>query len=188
MATFSVIYDACVLYPAPLRDLLMRLAMTNLFKAHWTDRIHEEWIRALLRQNKHPREKLEKVRDLMDKHIKDAKVYGYEELILGLELPDPNDRHVLAAAIKVNADAIISFNAKDFPRSVLENYAIELIHPDDFIYYQLDLNLSLSCKAIKGQRQALKKPSKTVEEFLKILQKQELPQTVSVLRNYKGLI
>lgn len=188
MATFSVIYDACVLYPAPLRDLLMRLAMTNLFKAHWTDTIHEEWITALLRQDKYPREKLEKVRDLMDRHIKDAKVYGYEELISGLNLPDPNDRHVLAAAIKVNADAIISFNAKDFPDSVLESYGIELIHPDDFIYYQLDLNIAVSCKAVKGQRQALKNPPKTVEEFLNILQKQELPQTVSVLRKYADLI
>ena len=188
MATFSVIYDACVLYPAPLRDLLMRLAVTGLFKAHWTDTIHEEWITALMRQGKFQREKLDKVRELMDRHIKDAKISGYEELIPSLNLPDPNDRHVLAAAIKVNADAIISFNAKDFPNSALDRYDIELIHPDDFIYYQLDLNVALCCKAVKNQRQALKNPPKTVEEFLNILQKQELPQTVSVLRKYADLI
>lgn len=188
MAKFSVIYDACVLYPAPLRDLLMRLAVTGLFKAYWTDKIHEEWITALLRQGKHSRENLEKVRDLMDKHVADAKVLGYESLIHGLTLPDMNDCHVLAAAIKVNADAIISFNAKDFPCETLDNYGIELLHPDDFIYYQLELNPILCCKVIKNQREALKKPPKTLEEFLLILQQQSLPQTVSTLRQYTDFI
>lgn len=82
MAKFSVIYDACVLYPAPLRDLLMRLATTDLFKVHWTDTIHEEWITALLRQGKYQREDLEKTRDLMDRHIKDAKVYDKKFLAI----------------------------------------------------------------------------------------------------------
>lgn len=81
MSKFTVIYDACVLYPAPLRDTLMRLAVTDLFKAHWTDHIHDEWINALLRDQKHSRESLERARDLMDRHVRDAKVYGYETLI-----------------------------------------------------------------------------------------------------------
>ncbi|ALG66735.1 PIN domain-containing protein [Beggiatoa leptomitoformis] len=188
MASFSVICDACVLYPAPLRDLLMRLALADLFKAHWTDKIHEEWINALLRQNKYKRDELEKVRDLMDKHIKDAKVDGYETLINGLSLPDENDRHVLAAAIKINADAIITFNTKDFPSDVLNQYAIEVIHPDDFIFYQLELNSALCFQAIKEQRQTLKNPPKTAEEFLRILQKQSLQQTVSKLAEYINFI
>jgi hypothetical protein len=99
MSKFTVVYDACVLYPAPLRDLLMNLALTNLFKAHWTDRIHEEWINALMRENRFTREKLEHVRDLMDRHAGDAKITGYESLIGAVSLPDPNDRHILAAAI-----------------------------------------------------------------------------------------
>lgn len=78
----------------------MRLALTDLFKAHWTDRIHQEWINALLRQGKFSRERLERVRDLMDAHVRDAKVEGYESLIEMLRLPDPDDRHVLAAAIR----------------------------------------------------------------------------------------
>ena len=98
MARFSVILDACVLYPAPLRDTLMRLAQTDLFKAYWTEQIHEEWIEALLREGRFSREKLETIRDLMDSHIADAKVTGYEGLITSLALPDDNDRHVLAAA------------------------------------------------------------------------------------------
>ena len=78
MSKFTVIYDACVLYPAPLRDTLMRLALTDLFKAHWTDDIHREWIRAVLRQGKHTEQRLERTRDLMDRHVRDAKVTGYE--------------------------------------------------------------------------------------------------------------
>jgi hypothetical protein len=99
VAKFSVIYDACVLYPAPLRDLLMQLALTDLFKARWTDQIHEEWIQALLRWEKYDRIILERTRELMDASVRDAKVSGYEELIEALVLPDPDDRHVLAAAI-----------------------------------------------------------------------------------------
>lgn len=84
MSKFTVVYDACVLYPAPLRDALMRLALTDLFKAHWTDHIHDEWINALLRAKKHSPESLMRARELMDRHVRDAKVYGYEPLIEGL--------------------------------------------------------------------------------------------------------
>lgn len=188
MAQFSVIYDACVLYPAPLRDLLMQLALTDLFKARWTDHIHEEWIVALLRRNKYDRKILERTRDLMDASVRDAKVFGYENLIDALVLPDPNDRHVLAAAIKAGANAIVTFNLKDFPSDVLASYGIEAIHPDEFIYYQIDLAPAIACGAIKRQRESLKNPPKAKDEFLAILQKQQLPLTVSALKTYIELI
>lgn len=184
MAKFSVVYDANVLYPAPLRDLLMRLALTDLFKAHWTDQIHDEWIEALLRQGKHKREQLEHVRSLMDAHVRDALVTGYAPLIEGLTLPDPDDRHVLAAAIRCGADAIVTFNLKDFPSDALEPYAIDVIHPDDFVYYQIDMAPAACCKAIRAQRMALKNPQVDVDTFLSTLQKQQLPQTVSKLKEF----
>jgi predicted nucleic acid-binding protein len=188
VANFSVIYDACVLYPAPVRDLLMQLALTDLFKARWTDQIHEEWIEALLRRNKYDRKILERTRDFMDAKVRDAKVSGYEELIDALVLPDPNDRHVLAAAIKSGANAIVTFNLKDFPSDVLSKYGIEAIHPDEFVYSQIDLAPAIACSAIKRQRESLKNPPKPKDEFLAILQKQQLPQTVSALRAYIELI
>lgn len=188
MARFAVLFDACVLYPAPLRDSLMRLANCDLFKAHWTDAIHEEWINALVRDGKYPLETLERVRDLMDGHVPDAKVEGYECLIEGLTLPDPDDRHVLAAAIKCKADAIVTFNQKDFPAEDLKAFQIEIIHPDDFIYYQIDMAPAICCKAFKDQRNALKKPPMAVDEFLTCLQKQQLPQTVLLLKQYSELI
>jgi len=184
MSKFTVVYDACVLYPAPLRDALMRLALTDLFKAHWTDHIHDEWINALLRAKKHSPESLSRARELMDRHVRDAKVTGYEPLIEGLDLPDPDDRHVLAAAIRCNANAIVSFNLKDFPEASLRQYDIEVIHPDDFILYQIDMAPTVCCRAFQAQRSALKNPPLTVETFLATLQKQQLPQTVSKLREF----
>src|SRR6185312_9454958 len=100
MSNFVAVYDACVLYPAPLRDLLMHLALSGLFRARWTARIHEEWVRALLENRPDlKREQLEWTRDQMDASVPDCLVSGYEHIEPGLDLPDPGDRHVLAAAI-----------------------------------------------------------------------------------------
>lgn len=120
MAKFTVIYDACVLYPQTLRDLLMHLALADLFKAKWSAQIHDEWMRNLHASKPDiPFEKLERVRDLMDAHVRDALVIGHEPLIEALSLPDPDDRHVLAAAIKCGAGGIVTTNLKDFPASAL---------------------------------------------------------------------
>lgn len=111
MANFIVIYDSCVLYPAPLRDLLIRLALTDLYQAKWSADIHKEWITSLLRNRPDlTLERLEKTREKMDLHIRDCIVIAYESLIEGLVLPDPNDRHVLAAAIRAHAQTIVTFN------------------------------------------------------------------------------
>lgn len=100
MANFTAIYDACVLYPAPLRDFLLRLAMTELFRARWSDHIHGEWMNGVVRNRPDiPIEQLDRTRKLMNQAVPDCLVTGYEELMDSLQLPDPNDRHVLAAAI-----------------------------------------------------------------------------------------
>src|SRR4051794_38652814 len=121
-----VLDDACVLYPAPLRDLLMQLALTDLFQARWTDAIHDEWTRSVLadRPDIKP-ESLARCRELMDRHVPDSLVTGYEPLIPTLILPDPDDRHVLAAAIHAKAELIVTFNLSDFPASVLSGYGIQ---------------------------------------------------------------
>ncbi len=189
MSTFTALYDACVLYPAPLRDLLMRLALTDMFRARWTNDIHEEWIRNLLvNRTDLKREQLERTRGLMDSNVRDCLVTGYDDLIEGLELPDSNDRHVLAAAIRTRASVIVTFNLSDFPRSCLEKYGIEAQHPDKFIVNLFDLNPAASLGAAKKQRAALRNPTKTVDEFLDVLAKQNLPETVSRLRQLAELI
>jgi len=172
-------------YPAPLRDVLLRLAVTDLFKAHWTDQTHEEWITALLHAGKYSRDRLERVRRLMDGHVRDALVTGYEPLIETLTLPDSGDRHVPAAAIRCNADAIVTSNQKDFPLKLLAAFSIDVLHPDDFIYYQIDMAPAVCCEALRQQRTALKNPPFTTEEFLASLQKQQLPQAVTKLREFE---
>jgi len=113
---FTAVYDACVLYPAPLRDFLMWLALSGRFRARWSLEIHNEWKRNLLKNRPDlTTEQLDRTSDLMDQAIPDACVYGYERLIEGLTLPDVDDRHVLAAAIRCNASVIVTFNQKDFP-------------------------------------------------------------------------
>lgn len=108
----------------------MHLALTGLFRAKWTAEIHEEWITALLKKRPDlSREKLERTRELMDKHAIDALVTGYEDLIPSLQLPDPNDRHVLAAAIRARADVIVTVNLRDFPSESLAPLAIEAAAP-----------------------------------------------------------
>ncbi len=118
-SSFTAVYDACVLYPAPLRDFLIRLGLSGRFRARWSAQIHDEWKRNLLLNRPDlTAEQLNRTSALMDRAIPDALVTGHEELIAGLTLPDIDDRHVLAAAIRCNASVIVTFNEKDFPAQV----------------------------------------------------------------------
>ncbi|WP_409522908.1 PIN domain-containing protein [Nitrincola sp. MINF-07-Sa-05] len=191
MARFTVVLDACVLYPAVVRDAALRLSMTGLFKAHWTDAIHDEWTTALKKERlpdgrqRYSDELLYRTRALMDQATGDAKVDGYESLIESLVLPDPQDRHVVAAAIKVNADAIVTYNLKDFPAEYLAvNFGLEVIHPDDFFRYQFDLNPGLAVRAFHNQLSALKRPPLTKAEFLIRLKRCQLIQTAHFLESF----
>ncbi len=117
----------------------MWLALTDLFKARWTDEIHDEWIRNVLENRPDlTLSQLTRTKNLMNANVRDCLVTGYESLIPTLELPDPGDRHVLAAAIRVGADFIVTFNLKDFPEEALAPYGVEAIHPDEFSLYLID--------------------------------------------------
>jgi predicted nucleic acid-binding protein len=120
MTAFAVIYDACVLHPPSLRDLLIRLALTGKVRARWTDEILDETFRSILaRRSDLSMANLERTRELMNASVPDCRVTGHMPLIGGLTLPDPDDRHVLAAAIVAGAQVIVTFNLKDFPRDLL---------------------------------------------------------------------
>ena len=188
LATFTALYDACVLYPAPLRDLLMWLALTDLFRARWTDRIHDEWIRAVLRERPELKANLERTRAMMNAHVRDCLVIGYEPLIEALDLPDPDDRHVLAAAITAHADLIVTKNLHDFPAERLAPFRIETRHPDAFVRNLLDLDEATVLAAVAEHRASLRHPPKSVEEYLDTLIAQELPETVAFLRQRRALI
>ena len=119
---------------------------------------------------------------LMDKHAMDALVTGYEDLIDGLHLPDPDDRHVLAAAIRGRADVIVTINIRDFPGDILAPFGIEAQHPDEFVLHLLDLAPGVVAGAARNHRESLGNPPKTIEKYLNTLEAQGLTQSASVLR------
>lgn len=156
-SSFTVVFDACVLYPAPLRDFLMWLSMSGRFRARWSIAIHDEWKRNLLVNRPDlTKEQLDRTSELMDRAVPDCLVEGYETLLDGLTLPDPNDRHVLAAAIRCSASVIVTFNERDFPRDQLAPYGIESQHPDEFVDNLLDLDIAAVVSAAQRQRAQLK--------------------------------
>jgi hypothetical protein len=180
---FIVLYDACVLYPAPLRDLLVRIAKTAIVRARWTDAILDECFRSILKQRPDLRpEALERTRVLMKQAVPDCLVTGFETLVEGLSLPDPDDRHVLAAAIRVGAQAIVTFNLADFPDEKLAPYDIEAKHPDDFVLETIDLAPTAVAKVVSDQAGALKSPPRTAGELLDTLRGLGLVRSVAKLR------
>lgn len=128
------VYDACVLYPFHLRNVLIQCAFDGLVEARWTNDIHAEWIRNLAANSTDtPISRFEATRDRMKAVLPDADVVGYETLIPGLSLPDLDDRHVLAAAIVGKASVIVTWNLKDFPAAALRPHGITCVSPDEFL-------------------------------------------------------
>jgi len=186
---FTAFYDANVLYPAPLRDFLMHLGLTGVYRARWSARVHEEWKRNLLINRPDlNREQLDRTSALMDRAVPDGVVTDFESLIEGLQLPDVDDRHVLAAAIKCNASVIVTFNLKDFPRAILNSFDIEPMHPDDFIADLWDLDKAAVLEAAQRQRASLKYPPHSSREYLDKLLQQQLPEAVKLLSGFEFLI
>jgi hypothetical protein len=124
----------------------------------------------------------------MDRAIPDGLVTGYEALIEGLTLPDADDRHVLAAAIRCGASVIVTFNQKDFPSEVLAPYGIEAQHPDRFVENLFDLDPGAVLAAAKRQRAQLKNPPITADEYLEILLRQGLVQVSKSLAPFSLIL
>ena len=184
---FVVVYDACVLYPAPLRDLLIRLGASGIVRARWSDTILNECFRNLGKQRPDlPPEALDRTRALMTRAVADCLVTGFEPLLSDLVLPDPDDRHVLAAAIRCGAQVIVTFNLKDFPRDKLTAFEVEAQHPDEFVLGLIDLAPAAVTKVVTEQAASLKNPPRSVGELLDVLLQQGLVQSVAKLRDLFG--
>ncbi|MEU4405464.1 PIN domain-containing protein [Streptosporangium sp. NPDC023963] len=138
---FVAVYDANVLYGNTLRDLLIRIAQAGMVQARWTNEILDETLGNLAADRPDiPADRLSRLRDLMNAAVRDCLVEGYEPLMEGLKLPDPGDRHVLAAAIKAGARVIVTSNLKDFPAEELAIWNLEAKSPDDFVLDQIDMD------------------------------------------------
>lgn len=124
----------------------------------------------------------------MDAHVRDSLVTGYEDLIETLKLPDPNDRHVLAAAIAARADVIVTFNLAHFPKSILASYGIDVMHPDALGVAVASDGLLRVLSAAREHRASLMRPRKTVEAYLTTLEAQKMPRTAALLRSYAAFL
>lgn len=174
--------DACVLYPAPVRDLHLSFAAEGLFDPKWTTRIHEEWIFNLLK--KRPdlhRQQLELTRKYMDTAFPNANINHYEQLIESVELPYADDRHVLAAAIQCKAEIIVTYNLRDFPDEVVQQYGIGVCHPDFFLNHHYEWNPHKGAVAFQKMVDRLRRPSKSKQEVIDLLRRCGLNEIVTKL-------
>jgi predicted nucleic acid-binding protein len=180
---FNVVYDACVLYPSTLRDLLIRLAQAGLVQARWTDRILDE-VFSNLQANRPELDpaKLLRTRELMTRAVRDCLVKDYEPLEAALQLPDAGDHHVLAAAIKSKAQLIVTSNLKDFPDQALAVWNIEAVNADDFVLAQIDLDRQRVFAAVQQIADSWRKPAGTAADVLNRLERDGLVEAAAALR------
>jgi len=181
------ILDACVLHPAPVRDLLIRLSLAGMVRIRWTERIMEECFASiLLRRPDLGPAALDRTRALMREAVPDWEVSGFEDLIEDLDLPDPKDCHVLAAAIRAGAQLIVTANLKDFPTAALAPYGVEAQHPDDFVLERLEEAPLLVAQVLLEQAASLRSPPRTLEDVLVALQEAGLVRSAARVRELRG--
>ena len=179
---FVVLYDACVLYPNTVRDLLIRIHQAGLVQAKWTDAILDEVFRAL--RTTRPditEEQHDRLRSLMVKAVPDCLVANYESLVEGLALPDPGDRHVLAAAIRARAQVIVTDNRRDFPASYLDGWDIDAKTADEFVLDQISLNRQAVYGEIVRIADSRNNPPESVDDVLRHLERSGLVESVTAL-------
>jgi predicted nucleic acid-binding protein len=188
ISTFTAILDANVLFGIRLTSLLMELAMSGLFRARWSLDIHLEWMEAVHTQYGISICELGYRRQCMETAIPDGRVDGYESLVNGLTLPDPNDRHVLAAAIRCNADAIVTFNESDFPPPTLAPFGIHTRHPDLFIRNVDEIDPGTLITAVRNDIAHYKDPPLDVDAYIEGLKDAGLPATARYLIERRVLL
>jgi hypothetical protein len=183
------VYDACVLYPFHLRNVLVQCAVDGLVEARWTDDIHAEWMRNLAANSPGTSlKRLEATRDLMKAVLPDAHVAGYQDLIPGLSLPDPDDRHVLAAAIAGKDSLIVTWNLKHFPAADLRSHGVAAISPDHFLVGLHSTHRNELIASVKRARLNLRKTLPLVDEFINVLKAQGLTAFSAILRRKAALL
>lgn len=181
------VLDANVLYPATLRSFLLYLSAMGVFHARWSGRIHEEWMRAVrVNHPEIPEWKLERTRALMDAHAEQCVVEGYESKMELVELPDVDDRHVVAAAIAAGAGVIVTANVRDFPAEAVGQFGIEALTADAFVMRLVEWDAGGVCEGFRRHREGLRNPPRSAEDVLGSLRRCGLERTVEALGDLRG--
>jgi len=178
--------DANVLFPFRKRDILLRFHDAGLFRARWTERILDEWTLSLLERKPHLERSVRSQRHAMREHFAEALVTGYEPLIATLELPDADDRHVLAAAIRCGAQHVVTDNLADFPADVLARFNIEAIDADGFLSRTFDLYPSEALGVLRALRKAYNNPPFTPSEFVRDMTAKGLPRLAAQTEKHRA--
>ena len=188
-STFTAFFDADVFFGVRLRSLVMWSAQSGLFRARWSRQVHDEWIAAVVRQRPDlTAERLKPIAAQMDRAVPDGVVSGYENLVAGLTLPDPGDRHVLAAAIVGRADAIVTFNLADFPDTYLARFGLHAKHPDAFFLDLEGIASGVLAEAAARDLAHYRNPPLTVDRYLSDLAKAGVPRLAAYLRELRVLL
>lgn len=183
MRHFTALLDANVLHSQPLTSLLLELAEARLYRPAWSEDIHAEWRRSVLRARPDvDPTALDRRRAAMDAALPDACVSGYSPFIEAMTLPDPGDRHVLAAAVRAKAQVIVTFNERDFPAETLAGFDLVAQHPDVFLRHLVDLQPALVRARIEQMLQGWRHPPNTPDAFIDTLERAGLPDTAAALR------
>lgn len=177
---FTCLLDTNVIVPIDVRDLLFWFAYYELFTPKWSHHIFDEWVGVMQRKNVTSDEIKKRIRKAQ-LAFPDALVENYEELVDSLQLPDPKDRHVLAAAIKTNANLIVTNNLKDFPLEYLAKFGLSAKSADDFITDIIDLNPKTAIKAFKELVMNRTNPDLNEFEILDIFGKNRLIDSANYL-------
>lgn len=179
---FVVVLDANVLYPFTVRDALLRFAEAGLFRVRWTADILDEVRRSVLKKNPDLADSLEEQFEAMRIAFPESWIEGYQPLIHGLELPDPDDRHVLAAALRASAQVIVTNNLKDFPTERVGEFNIEAQSADYFIVCTIERYRSQALSALRRMRTCYTNPPYNPSEFLDALRRNNLVETATLIR------
>lgn len=181
---FVVVLDSNALFPFRKRDILLRFSHAGLFRARWTEQILDEWVSHLLELKPQFESSVRSQEEAMREHFADALVTGHIPLIEGLDLPDPDDRHVLAAAIQCGAQHIVTENIADFPSETLDEFQIEAINVDEFLSRTFDLYPVEALEVLKNLRAHYKNPAFTAPEFILDLTAKGLPKLAERVKQH----
>ncbi|WP_338844609.1 PIN domain-containing protein [Massilia sp. W12] len=189
MSKSKIVLDANVLYGSFLRDLLLSLFFAGIYEAKWTEKITREWVGHLLKNEPDITEvKIGRTLDLMNKIKPAALISNYERYIAEVNIPDKDDRHVVAAAIASGAQKIVTWNLSDFPNKVLKVFGVIAESPDKFISDLILDNPGAIVPVLKAMRERFKAPPMSVQDFFLRLDKNRLSMTAKQLERYRDLL
>ena len=184
---FTALLDANVLVGALARNMLLSLAEAGLFRPRWSAEILDECERALARRIGNP-SMAKTQRGRMQVAFPEAMVTGYRALAPAISLPDPDDAHVVAAAIRTRATVIVTDNLRDFPVALLSEYDLQAVSLDGFLADLLDLAGPDAVTALTVMRRRFRNPTFTGDALIRRAEELGLLQTADLLGQYRELL